>query len=157
MHQCQTKIWRQSYGEGGKTDFISSPGKGEHSRLEPQELCSLPHSWGVCVWVCAHVHTHAHTQLHLTLCDPMDSSSRGSSVQGFSRQEYWSGLPIPSPGALPNPGIKSVSPALQVMPLLLGHLGSPPLGNRERICIMCSYTVHKVPDEPRTSRCTSWI
>ena len=31
---------------------------------------------------------------------------------GFSRQEYWSGLPFPSPGDLPNPGIKPASPAL---------------------------------------------
>ena len=31
---------------------------------------------------------------------------------GFSRKEYWSGLPFPSPGALPNPGIEPVSPAL---------------------------------------------
>ena len=32
----------------------------------------------------------------------------------FSRQEYWSGLPFPSPGDLPNPGIESKSPSLQV-------------------------------------------
>ena len=32
---------------------------------------------------------------------------------GFSRQEYWSGLPFPSPGALLNPGIEPRSPALQ--------------------------------------------
>ena len=32
---------------------------------------------------------------------------------GFSRQEYWSGSPFPSPGYLPHPGIKSMSPALQ--------------------------------------------
>ena len=32
---------------------------------------------------------------------------------GFSRQEYWSGLPFPSPGDLPDPGIESGSPALQ--------------------------------------------
>ena len=31
---------------------------------------------------------------------------------GFSRQEYWSGLPCPPPGDLPNPGIKPMSPAL---------------------------------------------
>ena len=31
---------------------------------------------------------------------------------GFSRQEYWSGLPFPSPGDLPNPGIEPRSPAL---------------------------------------------
>jgi len=37
----------------------------------------------------------------------------------FSRQEYWSVLPFPSPGDLPNPGIKSMSPALQVDSLLL--------------------------------------
>ena len=32
---------------------------------------------------------------------------------GFSRQEYWSGLPFPSPGDLPNPGTEPGSPALQ--------------------------------------------
>ena len=32
---------------------------------------------------------------------------------GFSREEYWSGLPFPPPGDLPNPGIKPGSPALQ--------------------------------------------
>ena len=32
----------------------------------------------------------------------------------FSRQEYWSGYPFPSPGDLPNPGIEPRSPALQV-------------------------------------------
>ena len=45
----------------------------------------------------------------LTLCDPMDCSPRGSSVQGISRQEHWSGLLRPPPGALPNPGIEPVS------------------------------------------------
>ena len=32
---------------------------------------------------------------------------------GFSRQECWSGLPFPSPGDIPDPGIELVSPALQ--------------------------------------------
>ena len=36
----------------------------------------------------------------------------------FSRQEYWSGLPFPSPGDLPDPGIEPRSPALQVGSLL---------------------------------------
>ena len=36
-----------------------------------------------------------------------------SPFMGFSRQEYWSGVPFPSPGDLPNPGIKPESPALQ--------------------------------------------
>ena len=38
---------------------------------------------------------------------------------GFSRQEYWSGLPCPSPGDLPNPGIEPGSLALQADSLLL--------------------------------------
>ena len=37
------------------------------------------------------------TQSFLTLSDPMDYSLPGSSVHGFSRQEYWSGVPLPSP------------------------------------------------------------
>ena len=46
-------------------------------------------------------------QLCLTHCDPMDCSPPGSSVSmGFSRQEYWGGLPFPSSGDLPNPGIE---------------------------------------------------
>ena len=44
---------------------------------------------------------------------------------GFSKQEYWSGLPFPSPEDLPNPGIEPTSPALQVDSLLLHHQGSP--------------------------------
>ena len=32
---------------------------------------------------------------------------------GFSRQEYWSGVPLPSPGDLPDPGIESLSPSFQ--------------------------------------------
>ena len=40
---------------------------------------------------------------------------------GFSRQEYWSGLPCPSPGDLPNSRIEPVSPALQADSLPLSH------------------------------------
>ena len=46
---------------------------------------------------------------------------------GFPRQEYWSGLPFPSPGDLPDPEIKPVSSASQVDSLLLSHRGSPPI------------------------------
>ena len=44
----------------------------------------------------------------------------------FSRQEYWSGLPCPPPGDLPNPGIKPRSPALQADSLLSGPPGKSP-------------------------------
>ena len=46
-------------------------------------------------------------------CDPMDCSLQAPLSMGFSRQEYWSGLPFPSPGDLPDAGINSGSPALQ--------------------------------------------
>ena len=44
---------------------------------------------------------------------------------GFSRQEHWSGLPFPSPGDLPNPGIKPRSPALQADALTSEPPGKP--------------------------------
>ena len=43
----------------------------------------------------------------------------------FPKQEYWSGLPFPSPGGLPEPGIKPGSPALHAYSLLLSQQGSP--------------------------------
>ena len=62
----------------------------------------------VCVYVCVLV-----VQLCPTLCDPMDWSLPGSSVHGILWQEYWNGLSFPSPGDLPDPGIKPWSPTLQ--------------------------------------------
>ena len=44
---------------------------------------------------------------------------------GFSRQEYWSGLPFPFPGDLPNPGIEPRSPALQADALTSEPPGKP--------------------------------
>ena len=43
----------------------------------------------------------------------------------LSRQEYWSGLPFPSPGDLPDPGIKARSPTLQADALLSEPPGKP--------------------------------
>ena len=40
----------------------------------------------------------------------MDYRPQAPLSMGFSRQEYWSGLPIPPPGDLPDPGIEPVSP-----------------------------------------------
>ena len=53
-----------------------------------------------------------------TLCNFMDCSPPGFSVWGFSRLEYWSGLPLPSPGDLSNPGIQPRFLALQADSLL---------------------------------------
>ena len=49
----------------------------------------------------------------LTLFDPMDCNSPASSVHGILQARLPSGLPFPSPGDLPNPGIESRSPTLQ--------------------------------------------
>ena len=43
----------------------------------------------------------------------------------FFRQEYWSGLPFPSPGDISNPEIEPMSPDLQADSLTLSHMGSP--------------------------------
>ena len=47
----------------------------------------------------------------------------------FSRQEYWSGYPFPSPWGLPNPGIEPRSPTLKIL-YYLSHQGSPKEKNR---------------------------
>ena len=44
---------------------------------------------------------------------------------GFPRQDYWGGLPFPSLGGLPDPGIEPASPVLQAYSLPLSHQGSP--------------------------------
>ena len=49
----------------------------------------------------------------LTLATQWTVTRQAPLSMGFSRQEYWSGLPVPSPGDLPNPGIKLRSAALQ--------------------------------------------
>jgi len=55
----------------------------------------------VCVCVC------------VCFVTPCTVACQAPLTMGFSRQEYWSGLPFPSPGDLPDPGIELASPALQ--------------------------------------------
>ena len=50
---------------------------------------------------------------------------QASPSMGFSRQEYWSGLPFPSPGDLPDLGIKPRSPALEADALTSEPPGKP--------------------------------
>ena len=56
----------------------------------------------------------------LTLLRP-HGACQAPLCMGFSKQEYWSELPFPSPRDLPNPGIKSISPALQMDSLPLSY------------------------------------
>ena len=57
----------------------------------------------------------------------------------FSRREYWSGLPFPSPGDLPNPGVEPGSPTLQADSLPSEPPGKPQisLNLRDLACLFC--------------------
>ena len=87
----------------GYSDFI-------FSSLVYSPVCACMLSRFSCVWVFATLWTIA--------CQAPQSMR-------FSRQEDWSGLPCSPPGNLPDPGIESMSPALQVDSLLLSHQESP--------------------------------
>ena len=63
-------------------------------------------------------------QLIRLFASPWTVTHQASPSMEFSRHEYWSGLPFPSPGDLPNPGIEAGSPALQA-----DALPSEPSGN----------------------------
>ena len=68
----------------------------------------------------------------LTLCNTMDSSPPVSSVHGFSRREYWYGLPFPSPEDLPDPGIEPRSSASQEDSLLFELQGKTITGEESK-------------------------
>ena len=58
---------------------------------------------------------------------PWTAASQAPPSMGFSRQEYWSGLPLPSPGDLPDYGVEPGSPSLQVDALPSKPPGKPPV------------------------------
>ena len=73
---------------------------------------------GVCVWKCCLLSCIWYFVIPWTVAYQAPLSME------FSRQEYWTVLPFPSPGDLPEPGIESRSPALQGYILWLSHQGS---------------------------------
>ena len=60
---------------------------------------------------------------------PWTVAHQAPQSMGFSRQEYWSGLPLPSPGHLPNPGTEPGSPAFQADALT----SEPPVGSSSQL------------------------
>ena len=77
-----------------------------------------------------------HAQSCPTLCDPIDCSLPGSSLSmGFSRQDYWSGLPFPSPGDLTDPGTESMSSALAGGFFTTEPPGKPNIGPENIVCM----------------------
>ena len=72
-------------------------------------------------------------QLSVTLCDSMDYVARQAPLSmGFPRQEYQTGLPLPIPRDLPDPGIEPTSPALAG-----GFFTTEPLGKPQRYHTFC--------------------
>ena len=90
--------------------------EGLLSRITLSTIC---HSPGFQKTACVRAHL-----LSLTLVTPRTVARQASLSMGFPRQKYWSGLPFPSAGDLPNPGIKPTSPALQADSLPRSYLGS---------------------------------
>ena len=72
--------------------------------------------------ICEWVKLLSHVQLFATLWTVAYQASLST---GFSRQEYWSGLPFPSPGDLPDPGIEPGSPTLEEDALTSEPPGKP--------------------------------
>ena len=69
----------------------------------------------------------SHFSLVQLLATPWTVAHQAPLPMGFSRQDYWSGLPFPSPGDLPDPGIKPKSPSLQADALTSEPPGKPKL------------------------------
>ena len=99
------------------------------------------------------IHTHTHVCV-CVVCAVLSLSVMSDSLQphklqhvrfpcpwGFSRQEYWTGLPCPPPGDLPNPGIILSSPALQAGLYCLSHQGSPYMCVCVCVCGVCTLDV----------------
>ena len=67
----------------------------------------------------------SHSFVSDSLWPPWIAARQAPLSMGFSRQEFWSGLPFPPPGDLPDPGIEPASPAWQVDSCPRSHQGSP--------------------------------
>ena len=65
------------------------------------------------IWVASRPGGGLVAKSNLTLATPQTVACQAPLSMRFSRQEFWSGLPFPSPGDLPHPEIKPRSPALQ--------------------------------------------
>ena len=78
------------------------------------------------ICVCTHVHIilFSHQVVSNIFVSLWPVARQAPLSMGFLRQQYWSGLPFPSPGDLPDPGIKPESLALPMDSLPLNHQGS---------------------------------
>ena len=92
--------------------WVHLPGFPTHTVMSPKMFASVPPS-SHCVWVVSCVCMHTHSVVSNSLPPHGLQSTRvhqSPLSMRFATQEYWSGLPFPAPGDLPEPGIKLVSP-----------------------------------------------
>ena len=114
-----------SRGKSGRTDISLSwapkPLGTVIAAMKLKYVCSLEAKlWQTWEWKWSEV-----AQSCPTLWDPWTVARQAPPSMGFSRQEYWSGLPFPSPGYLPDPGNEPGSPALEADALTSEPPGKP--------------------------------
>ena len=102
---------------GSNSPFI------QMGNLKKNSLKSVTFAFPHCLVRCSFV-VQSQSQA-LLFAAPWTVAHQAPPSMGFSWQEYWSGLPFPSPGNLPDPGIKPMFPALAGRVLLLSYQGGP--------------------------------
>ena len=82
-----------------------------------------------------HTHTQTHTHIYMLFLTLWTVALQAPLSMGFSRQEYWSGLPHPPPGDLSNSGIESLS---LVSPALVGRFFTTRVNWKPLFYVMCA-------------------
>ena len=110
--QCTPSVW-EFQGSSTKTP------------ISLDLMLCLPNLFNCKIAMLTNASVCAQSLSHVWLfCDPMDIRPPAPLSKEFSRQEYWSGLPFPPPGDLPNPGTELSLLHWQADSLPLSHLGS---------------------------------
>ena len=113
--------------------LIQVDAAGIERRILEEYLCVC-----VCVYVCVCV-----LKLCPTLCDPMDCSHQAPLYMGYSRQEYWSGLPLPPPGIFLAQGLNPCPLHWQAGSLPPCHLGGAVRGASLHMLTWQSYQLQE--------------
>ena len=124
----RTAVMNLKFKNTCSPDFWTQWGE---ERVGPTERVAVTYMCAVCVCVCVYA------QSCVVFAIPWAVARQAPLSMGFFRQEYWSGLPFPSPGDLPRPGIEPGSPALQADSLPAAPPGKPNI--RSTICRIDSW------------------
>ena len=131
---------------GAACPILLPAGDGRVEKVCP---CTIKYLNCVCVSV---------AQSYPTIATPWTVAHQAPLSKGFSRQEYWRGLPFPSPGDLPDPGIEPTFPALQVDSLLSEPPGkSPQFSDIIKIPLSLGRKLRHIDPPPQASICQSKV